>query len=297
MYVNQRQKPLQASSVNLNVRNARTIFARALDDDLLPFNPFDRIAGSAPPPKDWHYVGQDEFEKLFGIAPPKWRLLLALTRLAALRRGEALNLRWENIDWTSKRLTVISNDEWAVKDRDTRVVPIIPELYKLLLDAFQAADEGQRTVIPPKSIIMKNISRDFTILCRRAGVHRYGKPLHTLRKSCLTDWAKRFPTHVIKEWAGHSSIETTDKFYLKVSEGDYKAATDEPVEFLHNFLHNSAILPPNEETPESEDPGATTTYDKAGERIRTADVQLGKPIVVPQVLIHTYVMARFFGSF
>ena len=36
---------------------------------------------------------------------------------------------------------------------------------------------------------------------------------------------------------------------------------------------------------------------KAGERIRTADVQLGKPIVVPQLLIHTYVTARFFGHF
>ena len=36
---------------------------------------------------------------------------------------------------------------------------------------------------------------------------------------------------------------------------------------------------------------------KAGERIRTADVQLGKTIVVPQVLIHTYVIARFLAYF
>ncbi len=28
-----------------------------------------------------------------------------------------------------------------------------------------------------------------------------------------------------------------------------------------------------------------------------ADVQLGKPIVVPQVLIHTYVIARFLTHF
>jgi hypothetical protein len=45
---------------------------------------------------------------------------------------------------------------------------------------------------------------------------------------------------------------------------------------LHNFLHNSAILGQPKETPESEDPGVSTTYDEAGERIRTADVQLGK---------------------
>ncbi len=276
MHVNRRKKSLQASSVNLNVRNARTIFGRALDDDLIVLNPFDRIAGSPPPPKDWHYVGQDEFGKLFEASLPTWRIMLALARLAGLRRDETINLRWENIDWERSRLTIISNEEWTVKDKDNRTVPIVPELQELLLDAFQAASEGQETVIAPKSIKKKNISRDFTVLCRRAGVQRYGKPLHTLRKSCITDWAHRFPIHVVKEWAGHASIQTTEKFYLKVSEADYEAAAKEGNDFLHNFLHNSAILPQNGETPESEDSGVIRTYDKAGERIRTADVQLGK---------------------
>ena len=39
---------------------------------------------------------------------------------------------------------------------------------------------------------------------------------------------------------------------------------------------HSTISGQNEKAPESEDSGATTTYDEAGERIRTADVQLGK---------------------
>ena len=276
MHVNIRKKSLQASSVNLNVRNAQTIFGRALDDDLIVFNPFARIAGSPPPPKDWHHVSLEEFAKLFTAATPKWRLLLALARLGSLRRDEALNFRWDNVDWEGLKLIVISKETWTVKDKDVRVIPLVPELHDILLEAFQAADEGQETVIPRGSINKKNISRDFTVLCRRAGIKRYGKPLHSLRKSQLTDWAGRHPAHVVKEWAGHSSIETTDKFYLKVSEADYEAAAKEPNEFLHNFLHDSAILGQPKETPESEDPGVSTTYDEAGERIRTADVQLGK---------------------
>jgi integrase len=52
-----------------------------------------------------------------------------------------------------------------------------------------------------------------------AGVVRYAKPLHTLRKSCITDWAGHPPAHVVREWAGHSDKNTTDRYYLKVSEG------------------------------------------------------------------------------
>lgn len=91
-YINQRKHNMAASTVNRNVCNARTIFALAVDDDLILFNPFDKIAGAAPPSKDWHYVTIDEFWKLMHAASHQWRLLLALGRLAALRRGEILNL-------------------------------------------------------------------------------------------------------------------------------------------------------------------------------------------------------------
>ena len=72
---------------------------------------------------------------------------------------------------------------------------------------------------------MKNNGwRNFGTVCERAGVARYSKPLHALRKSCLTDWANHFPIHTVKEWAGHTSISTTEQFYLKVGQTDYQQA-------------------------------------------------------------------------
>ena len=61
-----------------------------LDSVEQEFNSFDRIAGSSPAPKDWHYVDLEEFDKLLGAASNLWGLLLALARLAGLRRGEAI---------------------------------------------------------------------------------------------------------------------------------------------------------------------------------------------------------------
>ena len=103
-------------------------------------------------------------------------------------------------------------------------MPICPELNELLLAAFDEAEEGEERVIPAGSVSVKNISRNFTFLCKRADVTRYAKPLHTLRKSCITDWASNFPAHVVKQWAGHSDLQTTDRYYLQVSEAEYERA-------------------------------------------------------------------------
>ena len=43
----------------------------------------------------------------------------------------------------------------------------------------------------------------------------------------IDDWAASYPAHVVKEWAGHASLETTDRYYLQVSESEYeRASTD-----------------------------------------------------------------------
>ncbi len=223
----QREKEMSAPTVDLHIRNARKMFNHALDDDLILFNPFDRLSQNDLLEKDWHYVLHNEFAKLMAASTPAWRLLFGLARWAALRLEEALELPWRKIDWNKRRLTVISRHdsavegEFTVKDKDARVVPICPELLALLESAY---DPDAELVIPPGEVVYKNVWRDFQVVARRAGVASYSKPLHSLRKSCITDWAARFPAHVVQEWAGHGDIRTTLKYYLKVSESEYDKA-------------------------------------------------------------------------
>lgn len=219
-----RNGDLTVATVNLHVRNARKIFATATEDDLILINPFDHLAEPPVPPKAWHEVTDDELDKLMVAATPAWRLLLAITRHAALRRGEALNLRWSQVDLGRSRLTVIGNGDWRPKDREPRVVPIVPELRKVLTGAGCDTHAPDDLVIPQGSVSVNNVSRRFTWLCQRAGVERYAKPFHTLRKTCLTRWAREFPAHVVATWAGHADIETTREYYLRVSEAEYEKA-------------------------------------------------------------------------
>lgn len=55
--LNESERTMAEASICIHVRNARTIFNHAVRDDLLIFNPFDRLKGTAPEPdKDWKYV-------------------------------------------------------------------------------------------------------------------------------------------------------------------------------------------------------------------------------------------------
>jgi hypothetical protein len=91
-------------------------------------------------------------------------------------------------------------------------------------------------------------------------VVRYAKPIYTLRKNCITDWAAVHPAHVVQAWAGHSDYRTTMRYYLKVSDGDFDRATG----LAQKVVQNPVSDPPDR--PKS----------IAGEGIRTPDVQLGK---------------------
>lgn len=243
------QKPRQAT-VDRHIREARTMFNFALEVDMVLANPFDKLSCQPRFDRSWHYVTQDDYKKLVEFAPNiKWRLLISLCRLAALRRGEALHLEWSDIDWANHRLCVVAKKDWQPKDKTSRTVPIFPELYKLLLDAYNNAEAGQTRVI--EGFCVTNTWRDFVVLCRRAGVTQYSKPFHTLRKNCITDWAAKFPAHVVKEWAGHSDLRTTDRYYLQVSELEYKRAAG--TNFFDDFAQLFAQLGKNKKVDKSKE--------------------------------------------
>lgn len=59
----------------------------------------------------------------------------------------------------------------------------------------------------PGTVWANNVLRRFLTLCRRAGVVPY--TIHDLRRSCITNWARQLPIHVMPQLAGHSDIRTT----------------------------------------------------------------------------------------
>lgn len=221
LILNRKGRKNKEASVCIHVRNAKTAFSHAVSEDLIMFNPFDRLKGNAPEPdKNWKYLSIEELDRLLEACPNwGWKLQIALCRLAGLRRGEAFSLTWADIDWQDHRLKVI-----AEKTGRLRIVPIGAKLYELLLDAFAVAEEGEKRVCP---ISKHGMWRNFQVYRERAGLEKWKDAFQVMRRNCETDWAQTYPQYVVSTWIGHG-IEVSARHYLQVPEELYEkvAATN-----------------------------------------------------------------------
>lgn len=219
------KKDLNRTSVNIHMKQIRAVMNFAVTKlKILPKNPFSGLVDTVKLSIRWHYVTPDELQRTLEAATSNYRCLIALCRLAGLRRFEAYHLQWQDVNFETGTIYVVGDAKWQPKDRQDRTVPMCPELQTVLLKEFEQASE--RTDRICSLDYSGNIGRDVKATIKRAGLTPWSKPLHTLRKSCLTDWANKYPIHAVKEWAGHEDIATTQQYYLQVSPDTYiQAAT------------------------------------------------------------------------
>jgi len=60
------------------------------------------------------------------------------------------------------------------------------------------------------------------VVRKRAGIVKC--TVHDLRRSAITNWAQALPIQVVQQFAGHSNIMTTRKYYLAVRKEDIERA-------------------------------------------------------------------------
>ena len=241
---------LAVASVNKDIRTLKALFNLAIEPrGYLPegTNPFAKIKQRKMSSKPPCYVGLPGFSKVFDASGDLWwRTLLALAYTSAGRKNELLNLMWSDIDFERLEVRFVakaldeSTLEWEPKDHESRAVPIPPQTIQLLANLQSQASEKNVYVFfdesrlnhilarrdlgkwTPKADLVNNALRDLKVICRRAAIEEF--TLHDLRRSCITNWAQKLPIHVVQRLAGHSSIETTRKYYLSVQKSDLAAA-------------------------------------------------------------------------
>ncbi|MFA7238347.1 MAG: site-specific integrase [Phycisphaeraceae bacterium] len=222
---NKNHRRANAVSVVKYMRLVAAIFNEAFDDDLMPRNPTKKLGLPQSPASTWRKIDADEFWKLYNAAHESLKPLLALCRLAALRYSDALGLRWSNVRFDEGVLTFRPMKVERFAKVDARV-PICAELRTILEELRHPTLPG----LPGAAIRIDGyvVPRDapkqgyeqFKQACKRAGLEPWSKPFHTLRKSCIDDWARLAPPNVVMEWATHTTLSTTMKYYAKVHRAD-----------------------------------------------------------------------------
>lgn len=216
-------KPMSGSTARKHLASCRAIFAAASEAYDIG-NPFTVVKLGKPKARQWTKVTGETFWKLYNAAPDGWKVLLALCRLAGLRRSDAMALRWSQVKMTEGILDFVQ-----VKTGIRCRPPICPELGTILSKLPRPMQIGGEDFVVPRMYV-GNEGRDFRVICKAAGVTAYRDPLHTLRKSCIDDWAKAgYPANVVKEWAGHADIKTTLTYYATVEARDVRRAVMTPM--------------------------------------------------------------------
>jgi len=172
-------------------------------------------------------------EKHFG---PFYPIFLTALRTAA-RQGELVGLAWDAVDWRGKfitiRQTIVNGKVQSTKNRQSRRIPLTPKLYKVLKAHKKAMSNkalaAGKTVSPwvfpsPTGLLMdpSKLRKEFVAVLKKAEIR--SREFRSLRNSGLTVMAESgVPITALQRIAGHSSIEVTARFYLKVKPEGHEA--------------------------------------------------------------------------
>lgn len=84
----------------------RHLLNRAVRDELLPVSPFTKVRLPKVAPAAVRFLSPGEERRLLTHLPPVGRLIAQFAILTGLRSGEQFSLRWEQINWRSRTLTL-----------------------------------------------------------------------------------------------------------------------------------------------------------------------------------------------
>jgi integrase len=221
-----RQAGLSEGYIGRRLKIVRQFLAAAVASGLLVTNPWAGLKFG-----DWSdrtrmvYVSAQDVQAVIKeCRDAEWRVIVALCRFAGLRcPSEILALKWEDVDWNAGRFTVRSSKTERHQDGGQRSVPIFPELWPYLLEAYEAATEGSVYVVERYRGGDCNLRTQFERIIKRAGIEPWGKLFQNLRSSCETDLAAHHPVHVVTAWLGNSP-RVALKHYLQVTEADFAKA-------------------------------------------------------------------------
>ena len=174
-----------------------------------------------------YYVTREEAQKVLDACPDaQWRLLFALSRFGGLRcPSEHLGLRWGDVDWEHGRITVHSPKTEHHAGKESRQIPLFPEIRLYLEEVWDQTEPGTEWVMTRYRRANANLRTQLERIIRRAGLKPWPKPFQNCRSTRETELAETYPIHVVCAWIGNT-VAVAAKHYLQVTDADFEKASE-----------------------------------------------------------------------
>ena len=242
-----RAKGLKVATVRGILRALSTVLTQAVEDELLPANPALRMGkhlrqGDEPKP-EIQPLTRDEVGTLLATAAthfPRWHPLLLCAVRTGMRQGELLALRWADLDFAGRFISVNRNLVRGLlttpKNHQRRRVDMSAQLSAALAAsrtrqrarALKAGKDSPEMVFPSADGTLldeANVRHMFYRILEKAELRRVR--FHDLRHTFASLLIQQGESVVyVKEQMGHASIQITVDVYGHLVPGGNRAAVD-----------------------------------------------------------------------
>jgi len=279
-----RSVPLAANTVAKRASIMRQLFRYLLDHEITRRNPFEdkgiqKRVGTRSKKRKIHLSNSLCLRIAAHLKHKDEELcaMFSLCRWGGLRHGEARAMEWNQVDFDSKTITVLS-PKTENKGKELRVIPMFPELESCLIDLYTHAREGEPCLFP--SYVQKTEQCDTSKLeyaTRAVGETPWVCPWQNLRSTRENELLREgFSRHLVHQWIGHTE-GVAEEYYLEVLPEDlaqavaFKTPIDAKKAAIHPAKHHPRKDP---KTPSESTRNATQDLFNAPQDILSEDGEI-----------------------
>jgi excisionase family DNA binding protein len=233
------QDGVTPSTINTYLKVLKCMFNVAITWGYTQANPVCKVRmySEAEARRD-RVLTPEEEERLLKVSPKVLRSIILVALNTGMRRGEILQLKWEDIDLENRSFSVKKT-----KSGKPRTIPINSRLLVELLKVKRENPHSSFVFTSPKTGgPFKTIRKCFESACKKAEIQKLR--FHDLRRTFGSRLALAgVDLNRIKELLGHASIKTTE-IYLHADSKDMREAVEVLCQDLqktgkkqHHLLH------------------------------------------------------------
>lgn len=200
-------------TVNIELRTLKAAMNTAIRWKQLELNPFAQIRAVRVPDAPPTYFSKLDFQKLLNLISEEWlKEILLFAVLTGMRRGEILNLRWQDVDLQRRIIFIQSNPTFKTKQGKRRVVPM-NDILQIMLKRKSERSTGEYIFhLRGRKINDDHASKKLKKYVRAIGLN--GKlHFHSLRHT-FASWLVQdgVSLYEVQKLLGHSSIAVTQVY-------------------------------------------------------------------------------------